>query len=482
MSINSKNTNIDMPISEFRKVGHELIDWVADYLNNIEQHPVLSKVKPNSIIEKLPTEAPQNSEQMSEVINDLNRIIMPGITHWNHPGFMAYFNSTSSGPGILGELLSGAFNINGMIWKTSPASTELETVVLSWLRKMLNLPENFWGIIYDLASISSLHAIAAAREQAKEMYADYDITKLKIYISEHAHSSIEKAVKTLGLSKSAIVKVKVNDNFSMIPSLLEEAILKDIQRGFQPFCVVATFGTTSTTSIDPILEISKISKNNNLWLHIDAAYAGSAAILPEIRSFLDGVENADSLVLNPHKWMFVPIDLSVLYTTKPKLLKKAFSVVPEYLKTNEDENVTNYMDYGIQLGRRFRSLKLWFVIRYFGVKGLQNIIREHIRIAKKFANYIDLDDSFIRMAPTPFSTVCFRAVPNTELNINELNHFNKTLMEEVNNSGLFYLSHTKLDGKFTIRLVISGIRTTEQHMEDVWSLIKEKTKLLNNKT
>ena len=292
MATELNNKNYDMPVNEFRKYGHELIDWIADYLTNLEKYPVLSKITPNTIIDKLPEEAPQNHEEMSEVIEDLNKIIMPGITHWNHPGFMAYFNSTSSGPGILGELLSGAFNINGMIWKTSPASTELETVVLSWLRKMLNLPEKFWGIIYDLASISSLHAIAAAREQAKEMYIDYDITKLKIYISEHAHSSIEKAVKTLGLPESAIVKIKVDDNFSMIPTLLTEAISKDIQSGFQPFCIVATFGTTSTTSIDPILEISKIIKNTKLWLHIDAAYAGSAAILPEIRSLLDGDENA----------------------------------------------------------------------------------------------------------------------------------------------------------------------------------------------
>lgn len=476
MSNDSKNN--DMSSDEFRKYGHKFIDWIADYLENIEHFPVLSNVEPNSVLEKLPQQPPENSESMSQILEDVNKIIMPGITHWNHPNFMAYFNSTASGPGILGELLSGAFNINGMIWKTSPASTELELLTLSWLRQMLKLPENFWGIIYDLASISSLHAIAAAREQAKETYTNFDITKLRIYISEQAHSSIEKAVKTLGLPNSAIVKIGVDNKFSMEAKLLDDAISQDIQEGFQPFCIVATFGTTSTTSIDPIQEISKISRDRKIWLHIDAAYAGSAAILPEIRSYLNGVEFADSLVLNPHKWMFVPIDLSVLFTTKPRLLKKAFSVVPEYLKTNEDNKVINFMDYGIQLGRRFRSLKLWFVIRYFGVNGLQNIIREHISLAKKFASYIDSDNNFERLAPTPFGTVCFRAIPNKNLSEKELNIFNKVLMDDINNSGKLFLSHTKLNEKFTIRLVISGIRTTEQHMENAWELIKEKTNKL----
>jgi len=479
--MNSKNKNFDMPVKEFREVGHQLIDWIADYLQEIEKYPVLSKVKPNSIINQLPENPPESSESMNEILNDLNNIIMPGITHWNHPGFMAYFNSTSSGPGILGELLSGALNINGMIWKTSPASTELETVTLNWLRKMLKLPDSFWGIIFDLASISSLHAIAAAREQAKEIYEKYDITKLRIYISEQAHSSIEKAVKTLGLPVSSIVKIKVDSEFRIIPDLLDKAINSDLKEGFQPFCIVATFGTTSTTSIDPIFEISQICSIKKIWLHIDAAYAGSAAIIPEIRSYLNGVENADSLVLNPHKWLFVPIDLSVLFISKPQLLKKAFSLVPEYLKTNEDKTVTNYMDYGIQLGRRFRSLKLWFVIRYFGTTGLQNIIKEHIRIAKKFASYIDLDKNFIRLAPTNFSTVCFRAVPVSKLKNIDLNEFNKLLMEEINESGLYFLSHTKLNGIFTIRLVISGIRTTEKHMEKAWELIRNKTNNLINK-
>ena len=476
MTLPKKNS--DMPIEEFRKYGHQLIDWISNYLNSIENYPVLSKVKPNTIEKKLPVDPPKEHESMDDIFNDVNNIILPGITHWNHPGFMAYFNSTSSGPGILAELLSGAFNINGMIWKTSPASTELETVTLNWLRKMLQLPEKFQGIIYDLASISSLHAIAAAREQAKEIYTNFNINKLKIYISEQTHSSIEKAVKTLGLNSSSIVKIGVDDNFSMIPELLDEAIKKDILNNFQPFCVVATFGTTSTASIDPISEISKICLKRNLWLHIDAAYAGSAAIIPEKRTYLNGVENADSLVLNTHKWMFIPIDLSVLFISKPKLLKKAFSVVPEYLKTNEDKNVINYMDYGIQLGRRFRSLKLWFVIRYFGINGLQKIIKEHIKLAKKFARYIDLDNNFVRLAPTYFSTVCFRAVPNLKLNDLELNKFNENLIEEINNSGVIFLSHTKLNGTFTIRLVISGIRTNEQYMEKAWNLIKTKTNYL----
>ncbi len=470
--------NFDMPTEEFRKYGHELIDWIADYLKNIDKYPVLSKVSPNSIINNLPKKPPEIQEEMSNIINDFKKIIIPGITHWNHPGFMAYFNSTASSPGILGELLSAALNINGMLWKTSPASTELEIVTINWIRQMLNLPSNFFGVIYDLASISSLHAIATAREAAKELYNNYDIKKLRIYGSEEAHSSIEKGIKTLGLESSAFVKIKVDKNFSMKSNDLKKEIIKDFKNGLQPFCVVGTFGTTSTASIDPIKNISKICKEYNLWFHIDAAYGGSAAIIKDIRSYLDGVEYAQSIVINPHKWMFVPIDLSILFTTKADLLKRAFSIVPHYLKTNEDNEVINFMDYGIQLGRRFRSLKLWFVIRYFGSKGLQNIIGYHIQLAKIFAKHIDNDKIFIRLAPVYFSTVTFRAIPSTIIDEKELDNFNKNLIEEVNNTGKIFLSHTKVNNIFAIRLVISGIRTTQKEMENAWKLLKKKCKIL----
>ncbi|MCP5062924.1 MAG: aminotransferase class I/II-fold pyridoxal phosphate-dependent enzyme, partial [Ignavibacteriae bacterium] len=308
------NKNKDMPIEDFRKSGYELVNWIANYLEKVEEYPVVAQVNPGDIKNKLPKSPPLKSEKMSDVFADIDRIIMPGITHWNHPNFMAYFNATSSGPGILAELLIAGLNNNGMLWKTSPALTELEEVTLNWFREMIQLPKKFWGIIYDLASISSLHAIAAAREQAKEQNKNFNLAKLRIYTSEHAHSSIEKSVKTLGLSDSALVKIKVDNSFKIIPHELQKAIKEDLENDLQPFCIVATVGTTSTTSIDPIEEIVKINAKFNLWLHIDAAYAGTAAILPEHNYILNEVDKADSIVINPHKWLFVPIDLSILYT------------------------------------------------------------------------------------------------------------------------------------------------------------------------
>ncbi len=467
----SKDNFGDMPPEEFRKYGHQLIDWIADYFKNIESYPVLSKINPGEIKSSLPQTPPINGEPMNEILKDIDRKILPGITHWNHPNFMAYFNSTSSGPGILAELLSTAFNANGMLWKTSPSASELEEVVLNWFRQMLGLSENFWGIIYDTASVSSMHAIAAAREQISEyqirqkgLAGRKEIKRLKIYTSEQAHSSIEKGAITLGIGIEGIQKIPVDKEFRMIPSLLAKAISEDKKNGWMPFCVAATVGTTSTTSVDPVNEIAYICKKENLWLHVDAAHAGVAAMIPEMRYILNGIENADSMVVNPHKWMFTPVDLSILFTRKPKILKQAFSLVPEYLKTSEDNAVTNYMDYGIQLGRRFRSLKLWFIIRYFGTEGLANRIKEHLRLGKNFAEWIDHNNNFERMAPVPFSTICFRAHPkniNDEIQLNELN---EQLMNEVNSTGKIFLTHTKLNGKFVLRLVISGLRTEEKHV------------------
>lgn len=468
-----KDEYFDMPIDEFRKEGHKIIDWIADYFMTIEERPVLAQVKPGETKKLLPDVPPKKGENFDKIFQDLNSKIMPAMTHWNHPGFMSYFNSTASGPAILGDFLSSAFNINGMLWKTSPASTELEEIVLNWLRQMLQIPGRFFGIIYDLASVSSLHAIAAAREQAKSLYKNFDIAKLKLYCSEQAHSSIEKSVITLGLNHVSVEKISVDSQFRMIYSDLNNRILRDLKNGLQPFCVVATVGTTSTTSIDPLPEIIKVAKQHKLWIHVDAAHAGSAAILPEIRPILSGVEDADSLVVNPHKWLFVPIDLSVLFCSQPDKIKKAFSIVPDYLKTDEDSKVINYMDYGIQLGRKFRSLKLWFLIRYFGVEGLQKIIREHLRLGEMFSDFIDRHPNFERLAPTPLSTVCFRAVPSNEYSENELNELNKKLMNEINASGQIFLSHTKLNAKFTIRLSVSGIKTTEKHLLQAWGLIKE---------
>ncbi|WKZ69226.1 MAG: pyridoxal-dependent decarboxylase [Melioribacteraceae bacterium] len=469
---------VDMSPEEFRKYGHELIDWIANYFENIESYPALAKINPGDVKSKLPESPPLKPENMKNVFNDIDEIIMPGMTHWNHPKFMAYFNSSGSGPGILAELLSGAFNINGMLWKSSPASTELEEVMMNWLRQMIGLPENFWGIIYDGGSASTLHGIAMAKEniegadfRLKGMSGRSDTKRLRLYQSEHAHSSVERAAITLGIGIEGVKKIPVNEKFELISSELKKAIEEDRKNGWFPFCVVGTVGTTSSTAIDPIPEISKICKEENLWLHVDAAHAGSAAILPEMKYILNGCEEADSFYFNPHKWMFVPIDVSAFYTKHPDVLRRTFSIVAEYLKTEHDKNAVNHMDYGIQLGRRFRSLKLWFLIRHFGVEGIQNIIREHLRLGKLVEKWVLESEQFELLAPVNFSTICFRIVPGKLQTDEQLNSFNEKLLEKINQTGEFFLTHTKLNGMFTIRIVISGLRTTEKHVQQVWQHI-----------
>jgi aromatic-L-amino-acid decarboxylase len=467
----------DMPIDEFRKSGHQLVDWIADYLNDVEKYLPLSQVNPGEILQRIPSSPPDKGEEIENVLKDVDKILMDGITHWNHPGFMAYFNSTSSGPGILAEILTAGLGINGMLWKTSPAFTEHEKAMMNWSRQMVGLPENYWGIIYDTASTSSMHAIASAREQLnlgfreKGMAGRHDVPRLRMYCSEHAHSSIEKGALTLGVGLEGIKKIPVNEKFEMIPEKLDETITIDIKNGWKPFCVVATVGTTSTTSVDPVDEIAAICEKHNLWLHIDAAYAGVTAMIPEMKWITKGWERADSIVINPHKWMFTPMDLSVYFTRKPQILKQAFSLVPEYLKTNKDAEVENLMDYGIQLGRRFRSLKLWFIIRYFGVEGLSERIKHHIELAKEFAGWIKNEKDFELMAPAPFSTICFRYKPGNKTE-EELNRLNEKLLERINASGKIFLSHTKLNGKFVIRLTIGSIRHERRHIEEAWELIK----------
>ena len=477
-NIYNTNSLSDMPAEDFRKYGYQLIDWITEYLKKPEKYPVLSKIQPGEVRNQIQNNPPQKPEQFSDVLNDVDKIIMPGMTHWNHPNFMAYFNSTASAPGILAELLSSALNVNGMLWKSSPASTELEQAMLGWFRQMLGFPEDFWGIIYDTASVSSMHAIAAAREhidiQTRErgLAGRSGVPRLKLYCSEHAHNSIDKGTLTLGIGLEGIRKIPVDDEFRMIPEKLSAAIKEDRENGWLPFCVVATIGTTSTTSVDPVDKVAEICKREKVWLHIDAAHAGVTAMLPEMKSHFSGIELADSIVVNPHKWMFVPIDLSVLFTKHPDILKRAFSLSAEYLKTGVDSKVENYMDYGIQLGRRFRSLKLWFIIRYFGVEGIQNILREHLRLGKLFAGWIDAHPEFERMAPTPFSTVCFRVNPGN-LNEKSLDALNEKLMNKVNETGKLFITHTKLNNKFVIRLVVSGIRTKESHVRDAWELIQK---------
>jgi aromatic-L-amino-acid decarboxylase len=465
----------DMPREDFRKFGYEIIDWIADYFENMEQMPVLSQIEPNWLKESLPTSAPEQGEDFSEVLKDVDELILPSVTHWNHPNFHGLFSTSTSSVGIFGEMLSAAFDMKAMLWRTSPASTELEPVVLDWLRKMMALSEDFHGIIYDTASVSTLHAIAMAREKLNlgirenGMSGRTDLPLLRVYCSEQTHSSIDKAVILLGLGQKSLVKIPTNERFEMDAEKLREAISEDKSAGHLPFCVVATVGTTSTTSVDPVEKIADICERNNIFLHVDAAYAGSAAIVPEFQHYFKGWERADSIVTNPHKWLFTPFDLSVLYVKDLDLLKQTFSLIPEYLKVSE--TVTNQMDYGIQLGRRFRSLKLWFIMRYFGQEGLIARIREHCRLARMFANWVDDSEDFETLALIPFALVCFRACPK---NVGDLDAFNEKIMNEINSSGEAYLSHTKLNGKFTLRLSVGSIRVEERHIEKVWNLLNEK--------
>jgi len=481
----------DMDLKDFRKYGHQAVDWIADYLAAPDKYPVLAQVKPGQIREALPRSPPEDPEAMDSILKDLDQIIVPGITHWNHPAFFAYFSITGSGPGILGELLSAAFSVNAMLWKTSPAATELEEVALDWLRQMLGLPADFQGVIYDTASVSSLHAMAAAREALADLRVREEglagrseVPRLRLYTSEQAHSSIEKGAILIGIGQRGVRKIPVDNEFRMDPVALRRAIEEDARSGWRPFCVVATVGTTSTTSIDPVAEIAEICEEHGLWLHVDAAYGGAAAIVHELRHVLDGCERADSIVVNPHKWLFAPIDVSAFYCRRPDILQRAFSLVPEYLRTSEGERVRNYMDYGIQLGRRFRALKLWMIFRYFGHKGLAARIRDHVKLAHRFTSWIDDDPNFERLAPVPFSTVCFRARPKDLADLEKspnvadeieryLDSLNEALLEAVNATGQVYLSHTRLRGKFVIRLAIGNIRTTEGHVSRAWMLLRD---------
>lgn len=461
-----------MPKEDFRKYGHQIVDWIADYFEEMEKLPVLSQVEPNWLKSSLPRSAPESGEDFGEILKDVDTLILPAVTHWNHPNFHGLFSTSTSSVGVFGEMLTAAFDQKAMLWRTSPASTELEEVTLEWLRDLMGLPEKLEGIIYDTASVSTMHAIAAAREKLdlgireKGMSGRDDLPLLRVYCSEQTHSSIEKSLITLGLGQRSMCAIKTDDAFAVDALELRKAIETDIAEGVKPLCVVATVGTTSTTSVDDLKAVGEICRDLDIWLHVDMAYAGPAMILPELRHFMDGIEYADSVVVNPHKWLFTPFDLSVLYISDLEILKRAFSLIPEYLKVSEE--VTNQMDYGIQLGRRFRSLKLWFVIRYFGVEGLQSRLREHIRLAKLFASWVEESEDFELMADVNFALVCFRACPATVMDLCLLN---EKLMNEINSSGEAYLSHTKLNGEFVLRLSVGSIRVEERHLRKVWDML-----------
>jgi aromatic-L-amino-acid/L-tryptophan decarboxylase len=479
----------DMSKEDFRRFGHELIDWISDYFENIESLPVLSQIEPGDLKAQLPSSPPEKGEPMQQIMADVDRLIVPALTHWSHPSFFAYFATSTSGPGIFGELLAAAFDNKAMLWRTSPASTELEEVTLDWLRQMMGLDAGLSGIIYDTASVSSMHAIAAARERVElrireeGMSGRKDLPLLRVYASEQAHSSIEKAIITLGLGQRALRKIPTDSEFRMNSKVLAEAVAEDKRNGMVPFCVVATVGTTSTSSIDPVTEIVPICEQHTLWLHVDMAYAGSAAVVPEYRHLVAGCERADSVVTNPHKWLFTPFDLSVLYCRHLDLLARAFALVPEYLRTPEQAKVRNGSDYGIQLGRRFRALKLWMIIRYFGHEGLAARIREHCRLARLFASWIEESPDWELLAPVPLSLVCFRARPGDQQESGEaaakrLDVLNEAIMHAVNSTGRALISHTRMNDELTLRLSIANIRSSEKHVQQVWELLNEELERL----
>ncbi len=465
----------DMSHDNFRDAAHRVADLAADYLERLEGYDVLPKIAPGDTRAKLPEAPPASPQPLDLILADYRSIIEPSITHWQHPMFMAYFPSVAAGPGILGEWLASTLNSNVMLWRNAPSSTELEEVVVSWLRRMLGLPDVFDGMFTDTASISSLLSIVAARHAVPGLAARDEglsgragVGRLRMYASTEAHSSIEKAAIVAGVGRAGVRRIPVDDDYRMIAPALAAAIVEDRAVGWLPFCVVAMLGTTSTTSVDPCHAIAAICAREKLWLHVDAAYAGAAAIVPEMRPLLAGWESADSIVVNPHKWMFTPFDASLLLFRSPDAFRDAFSLVPEYLRTPEVGNVHNFSEYGIQLGRRFRALKMWMQIRWFGVDGMAARLRDHVRLAQLFAAFVDADPDWELLAPVPFATVCFRYCNGEDLDAK-----NAAILDRVNASGRVYLSHTKLKDRFTLRVSIGNPRQAEEHIARCWAVLKE---------
>jgi aromatic-L-amino-acid decarboxylase len=423
-------------------------------------------VKPGDLVDALPRSGPEQGESFAAIMRDFDSKIIPAVTHWNHPGFLAYFACTGSTPAIIAEMLAAALNTNGLHWDTSPALVELEQVALGWLREWMGVPADWFGIIYDTASLSSFHAICAAREMVDPNARLNGATgSLVLYTSEQSHSSIEKGAIAAGIGQSNVRKVPTDAEFRMRPKALAAAIEQDLAAGKKPFCVVATVGTTSSTSVDPLAAIADIAENHGLWLHVDAAYAGAAALLPECRDILAGIERAHSLVVNPHKWLFTNIDLSAFYTRRPDILRRAFSLVPEYLSPLQDPRAIHLMDYGVPLGHRFRALKLWFILRYFGRERLQRILRSHMDWARRIADEIRADSRFEVIAPVTFSVVCFRYKGSDD--------DNRRIFEKVNASGKFFISHTQLGGRYVLRLAIGNLGTTWEDVRGAWEMIQQ---------
>jgi len=468
----------DTTPEEFRKQLHELADWIADFRENIESlrvAPNPAVAGPGAIRAQLPRQPPEDGEPFEKILSDVDRLIVPGMVHWSHPMFLGYFGWTTTAPGILGEILSAPLNVNAMTWRTCPAATELETVVIDWLRQWLGLPDEFGGVVYDTASVGIMHALAVAREQAapytrKLGLTNRDLPRFRIYTSDQAHSSAEKAAIALGLGEENVIRVRSDDEFRLDVNSLGQTIAHDRQAGLQPMAVVATVGTTSTASVDPILEIAKICQEQKIWLHIDGAYGGGFAMLPEYRWLGEGWEMADSIVINPHKSLFVPLDFSVLYVRDLERLRNVFALVPEYLRGDTVETEKNYMDYGIQLGRRFRALKAWVIWRSLGREGIVTRLREQIRLANLLANWIKKDNRFELAAPVSMGVVCFRFIGADE---KKLDNLNSELVERINASGRAYLTQTKLRGRTVMRIGFGNVLTTEEHLRKAWELIRQ---------
>jgi aromatic-L-amino-acid decarboxylase len=463
----------------FRKFGHEYVDWLADYFDTVESYPVVSRAKPGEIKAALPASPPMKAEAPEAVFRDFKETILPGITHWQHPGWFGYFPANNSPASVLAELLTAGLGVQGMVWQTSPAAAELEELVLDWLHQMIGLPKRFSGVIQDTASTATLCALLSARERATNFRSNSEGLKepLIVYASDQTHTSIEKGVKIAGYGRDNLRLIPTDEAYAMMPERLEAAVIEDQKNSLKPACVVATIGTTSSTAIDPLPAIGKICRRHGLWLHVDAAFAGSAAILPEMRWLLDGAEDMDSFVFNPHKWLFTNFDCSAYFVKDPGTLIRTFEIHPEYLKTGVDPHVKNYRDWGIQLGRRFRALKLWFVIRTYGVEGLQSLLREHIRLGQLFKSWVEEHDKFELMAPVPLSLVCFRL--NDGRKDDELNALNKRLLDNVNSQGSVFLTHTTLCDRYVLRMAIGQRTTQERHVRNAWDLITQKASELS---
>lgn len=472
-----------MNSKEFREIAHQFVDWMADYLENVEKYPVKSQVQPGEIFSKIPDEAPVEGESIEQIFNDFQKIIIPGITHWQSPNFFAYFPANSSYPSLLAEMLTATLGAQCMKWGTSPAATELEEKVMNWLKKLIGIPRTWDGVIHDTASTATLCALLSAREKASDFninekgFASFD--NFRIYCSTETHSSIEKAVKIAGFGKQNLIKIKTDNKYGIDHESFEAKIIDDVKKGLIPVCFIATLGTTGSTAIDPIDKLADICERHNIWLHIDAAFAGTALILPEYSHLIQGIDKADSFVFNPHKWLFTNFDCSAYFIKDKNLLIKTFEILPEYLKTSTDKIVNDYCDWGLQLGRRFRALKLWFVIRNFGVKEIRKKLRFHLSIAENFRNKVLSDKEFELLTEPDFNVICYRFVPKGVTDPGKINSLNEQLLESLNQTGKIFISHTKLDGKYALRMVIGQTNVTQKHVDDAWNLIKKQSQIMN---